>query len=108
MRIDFSIDGGFAAFPGLAKPVTIDCEALPPADEARLRDLVHRAGFLSRPAAAPSKNLPDARRYTIAVDDAGHCSTVTVAEPIETQRSKIERTIAASGSNTTSLRSFTS
>ena len=38
MRIDFRMDGGIAAFPGLAKPVSIDCEALPPAETARLRD----------------------------------------------------------------------
>lgn len=82
MRIDFRIDGGIAAFPGLAKPVTIDCDSLAPAEAARLRELVRRADFFERPAGSSRSNLPDARRYTIAVDDAGRCSTVTVAEPI--------------------------
>jgi len=63
MRIDFRMDGGIAAFPGLAKPVSIDCEALPPADTARLRTLVqhgapglpcnrlrHQKPFVSRTA----------------------------------------------------------
>ena len=83
MRIDFRMDGGIAAFPGLAKPVSIDCEALPPADTARLRTLVQRAGIFSkshRKKSAPP--APDARAYTIAVDDGGQCRTLTVTEPI--------------------------
>lgn len=83
MRIDFSIDGGFAAFPGLTQPVTIECDALPAAERTALRDLVDRAGVLTRPA--PVSTLvqhPDARRYTISVDDGGRCGSVTVAEPI--------------------------
>ena len=82
MRIDFRIDGGFAAFPGLARPVTIDCDTLPPAQAAQLHDLLQRANFFSLPATSPP-NLPDARRYTIVVDDGQQCRTVTVAEPIE-------------------------
>ena len=82
MRIDFSIDGGLAAFPGLAKPVTIECDALPVAERMTLRDLVDRAGLLTRPLPEAARTKPDARRYTIAVDDGGRCSRVTVAEPI--------------------------
>ena len=39
MRIDFSIDGGFAAFPGLTQPVTIECDALPAAEDVVVGDL---------------------------------------------------------------------
>ena len=49
MQIRFSVDGGIAAFPGLAKPVTIDCAKLSSVDSAHLRDLVHRADFFARP-----------------------------------------------------------
>ena len=83
MRIDFSIDGGLAAFPGLAKPVTIDCNALAPQERAHLHELVDRAGLFGtavRPSA--SGNLADARRYTITVDDGSRRSTVTVADPV--------------------------
>jgi emfourin len=83
MRIDFSVDGGLAAFPGLAKPVSIDCEALPPGRSAYLRELMRRADFFALPTTPPPTTGPDARRYTIAVDDGGQCSTVTVAEPID-------------------------
>jgi emfourin len=81
VRIDFRIDGGLAAFPGLAKPVTIDCDRLPPQTSARLRDLVRRADFFERrPHQAPA--MPDARVYTIAVDDGAQCRTMSVPEPI--------------------------
>lgn len=82
MRIDFSIDGGLAAFPGLARPVTIECDALPAIERSALRDLVDRAGLLTQHAPVSAQAHPDARRYTIAVDDGGRCSRVTVAEPI--------------------------
>jgi len=82
MRIDFRIDGGLAAFPGLAKPVTIDCAALPAAQTSRLQELVDRADFFSLPGKEPAARLPDARAYTIAIDDGRRCRTVTVAEPI--------------------------
>src|SRR3954471_22450193 len=82
MRIEFRMDGGLAAFPGLARPVSIACEALPPAQAARLRALVARAGFFSLSREPHKAAAPDARAYTIAVDDAGRCRTVTVTEPI--------------------------
>lgn len=81
MRIEFRVDGGLAAFPGLAKPVSIDCSALPAPAGERLRDLVHRARLFALPAEQGAA-LPDARAYTIAVDDDSRCRTVTVREPI--------------------------
>lgn len=82
MRIDFRIDGGLAAFPGLAKPVTIHCDALPPAENAHVRDLVQRANFFALPADDAQSHAPDARAYTIAIDDGARCRTVTLSEPI--------------------------
>ena len=83
MRIGFRIEGGFAAFPGLAKPVTIDCEALSPAEHARLAELVQQANFFALPSHAPApEGTADARAYTIEVDDGQRCKSVTVCEPI--------------------------
>ena len=83
LRIDFSVDGGLAAFPGLAKPVSIRCDALPAHENARLRDLVRRADFFALPAHDASRAVsPDTRAYTIAIDDGSQCRTVTVREPI--------------------------
>jgi len=83
MRIDFAIEGGLAAFPGLAKPVTIDCDALTATDRTRLHDLVRRSGFFALSAAPRATDVPDARCYTIAVDDGARRKRVTVSEPIE-------------------------
>jgi Emfourin len=83
MRIDFRVDGGLAAFPGLAKPVTIHCDALPAGENAHIRDLVRRADFFTRPEQDQrAPQLPDTRSYTIAIDDGPRCRTVTLREPI--------------------------
>jgi hypothetical protein len=82
VRIDFRIEGGLAAFPGLARPVTIHCDALPPDESAHVRDLVQRADFFARPDQKTRADVPDARAYTIAIDDGPRCRTVTVREPI--------------------------
>ena len=78
MRIDFRMDGGIAAFPGLAKPVSIDCDALPAEQTARLRTLIQRAGIFGVTHREHASPAPDARAYTIAVDDGGSCRTLTV------------------------------
>ena len=82
MRIDFRIDGGLAAFPGLARTVSIDCEALPPEQTAHLENLLRRAHFFTLPAKPPARH-PDARAYTIEVDDGTRCRSVTITEPID-------------------------
>lgn len=81
MRIDFHAEGGLAAFPGLAKPVTLHCDALPPDERAHLTDLVQRADFFALPPQDPHGG-PDTRAYTIAIDDGARCRTVKVREPI--------------------------
>jgi hypothetical protein len=83
LRIDFHVDGGLAAFPGLAKPVSIHCDALPAHDRERLRDLVRRADFFALPPQEASHaGGADTRAYTIGVDDGDRQRTVTVREPI--------------------------
>ncbi|HEY1327449.1 MAG TPA: protealysin inhibitor emfourin [Casimicrobiaceae bacterium] len=83
MRIELRVDGGLASFPGLRRPVTIDCDRLPPARAARLRGLVERARFFSTQAPASSAAARDARTYTIEVDDGTQCRTLTLPEPID-------------------------
>lgn len=84
MRIDFSVEGGVGAFPGLADPVSIRCDALPAQENAQLRDMVRRAGFFALPAqgGASAPGAADTRAYTIAIDDGGKQHTVKVSEPI--------------------------
>lgn len=82
MKIDFRAEGGLAAFPGLAAPLTIQCDALPAPENERMRSLVQRADFFALPSRDARAAMPDARAYTIAVDDGERCKTVTVREPI--------------------------
>ena len=83
MRIDFRMDGGIAAFPGLAKPVSIDCEALPPAETARLRTLVQRAGFLPhRTGKNARRPRPTRARTRSPSTTAANAGPSTVTEPI--------------------------
>lgn len=82
LRIDFGIEGGLAALPGLAKPLTIDCADLPRQDAAKIEALVQRADFFRRRVPARAAPMPDARTYTIGVDDGAQCRTLRVEEPI--------------------------
>ena len=82
MRIAFSVDGGVASFPGLRRPVTLECDDLPPEASARLKALVDRAGFFDAAPARPSGAAHDQRTYTVAIEDGPRRRTIEVAEPI--------------------------
>ena len=82
MRIAFSVDGGLAGFPGLRRPVTLECDRLPPERSARLKALVEQARFFCAAPAPPSPAARDARTYTLEVDDGARCRTLTLTEPI--------------------------
>jgi len=75
------MDGGIASFPGLRRPLTLDCDALPPEQGARLRQLVEQARFFTAAPAAPSHAV-DARTYTLEIDDGKQCRTLRLTEPI--------------------------
>jgi hypothetical protein len=81
VRIALSVDGGIASFPGLRRPVTLDCDALPAERAARLRTLVERARFFTvRPPGPPAG--ADQRTYTVEIDDGRQCRTLRVPEPV--------------------------
>jgi hypothetical protein len=82
MRIAFSMDGGLASFPGLRRPITLDCDALPPRQAARLRALVERARFFSAPAPDQTSPAPDARTYTLEIEDGKECRRLRIPEPV--------------------------
>jgi hypothetical protein len=84
MRITFRADGGFAHFPGLDRPLTVDTSELPDEEAARIDGLVRAAGFFERPseAGAASPDVRDGRRYTIAIDDGPRSHTVVAADPV--------------------------
>ncbi|MFE0754285.1 protealysin inhibitor emfourin [Inquilinus sp. NPDC058860] len=85
MRITFAMSStGLFYAPGLAEPVVLDLAALPPAEAARIEALVRDAHVLDRPAAPEglSRPMPDARQFTVTVDDGGRSRTLELAEPI--------------------------
>jgi hypothetical protein len=82
MQVTFQTDGGLAAFPGLAGPVTIDTDELAAAARDEICALVRSTGFfgLSQPA-APTTGA-DRRTYVITVAEAGRTRTLRLAEPV--------------------------
>ena len=80
VRITFAVDGGFAVFPGLARPVTIDVDGSPDADA--LKALVERSDFFDReePRAVAARGAADERRYVVTVDDGSRSRTLTIPE----------------------------
>ena len=83
MRIEYSVDGGLAAFPGLARPTPIDVDALAADDASRLRELLERSRFFDRPepaAASLASGAADQRRSIITIDDGGRRRTLTVPD----------------------------
>jgi hypothetical protein len=84
MEIAFSIEGGFAAFPGLARPRLIDTSGLPPEEAAEIEELIELVDFFSLPSDLPQRQVfPDAFRYTIAVKHERREHTIRRSDPIE-------------------------
>ena len=81
MRIAWSVDGGFAVFPGLAGPFALDTGTLPPDDAARVAALVDAARFFDRPSPSPAPPSGcDARRYRVTIDDGVRHRTLEFAD----------------------------
>jgi hypothetical protein len=99
MRIQVERDGGFAYFPGLSGPTTVDTDALPPGEAAALEAAVARVDFGAEAAlaAAPAPGSADHRTVTITVEERGGSRSVTVSEPIadDALRSLVERVQSA-------------
>jgi hypothetical protein len=85
MRIEFSVDGGLAYFPGLRKPITIDTDRLDRKDAEELKRLVEASRFFDLPATVgtPAKGAADYQRYTVSVEDGSRRHAVRIVEPIE-------------------------
>jgi hypothetical protein len=84
VRIRFQCEGGFARFPGLSKPITVDTASLPAADAAELKSLVDRARFFKQPAqiSRAGAGAADYRTYTICVEDTGRSHTIQATDPV--------------------------
>jgi hypothetical protein len=79
MRIELVTEGGFAALPGLQKPVVLDCAVLPADVAAQCGELVRELAAAPPPAAAPTA-LRDARRYTFKVEADGRTASFAASD----------------------------
>ena len=79
MRIEVVTEGGFAALPGLQKPLVLDCADLPAEVAAQCGDLVHELAAAPHVTAAPAA-LRDGRRYTIRVETDGQTLSLATSD----------------------------
>ena len=83
MKIEFSQEGGFGFFPGLNKPVTIDSNDLPAEEASHLEQLVNASDFFSQRANLSAEhNMPDARKYTITIEDNNKRHQASLSENV--------------------------
>jgi hypothetical protein len=84
VRLRLEQSGGFAAVPGLSRPVDVDTAELSPDESATLEGLVHRSGILTgalRSVSGPARGA-DLRDYTLTVEDGGTATTVHLRDPL--------------------------
>ena len=78
MRITFKTEGGFAYFPGLAKPFAFDISDLSKKDAKTLQNLINKAEFFDLPTSIG--NVPpgaaDMQQQTLTVEDGSKTHTV--------------------------------
>jgi len=84
MEITIEVSGGFATFPRLNAPITIDTEkiAAPVADE--LKSALKKARFFDLPTSigAEVPGSADIMTYTITARDENRSHTVRIIDPI--------------------------
>jgi hypothetical protein len=86
MRVSLSMPStGLAYLPGKAKPITVDSNALPEDEAAKLEQLVADARLFDRPAdkSAVKPRGADYQEYTITVDSGDRTCTIRLADPVK-------------------------
>ena len=84
MRVELTIDGGFAHIPGLAKPVVVDSAQLAAQDATELRRLCEAVSAIAKRKDAPQlPSIPDGRSYRLTIEAGDVPRELAVADPIE-------------------------
>jgi hypothetical protein len=85
LRIEFKMEGGFAHFPGLSKPVRIDADQLSREESAQLEQLVQKARFFDLPGKVnvARKGAADYYQYTITIQMGKQSHTIKLVDPVE-------------------------
>ena len=84
MRITLTIDGGLVYLPARAAPRSVDVDTLPANVRVEVCALVD--ALRQSPPRPRSSHAPDARTYTIVIDDRNGPTTYRVSEPIDDAR----------------------
>lgn len=84
VRVTLRRSGGFAAIPGLEVRVSLDSQALPPADAEQLEAVVRQAQLDQLPS-APVRGSADGRVYELGVEDGNGLVTAKVTDPLPSQ-----------------------
>ena len=98
MRIQVERDGGFAYFPGLSGPTTVDTDSLPADEAAALEAAVEQTDFSAEAAlaAAPAPGSADHRTVTVTVEEAGPRAASPSPSRSRTRlRALVERVLAS-------------
>ena len=83
MRVELATDGGFAAIPGLARPVLLDAVDLSPDHGAKLKRLVEAAlAEKAQRGSTKAAPVPDGRRYHITILGDGARNEIEAADPM--------------------------
>jgi hypothetical protein len=84
MQITIETSGGFAALPGLARPITIDTASLDAKTAAALHALIVESTFFELPPLIDTtqQGAADFLTYQISVDDGSSSHTVRFTEPV--------------------------
>ncbi|MDZ7290744.1 MAG: hypothetical protein ONB44_18580 [candidate division KSB1 bacterium] len=85
MRIEFKTEGGFAFFPGLSKPVTIDSDEFSDDEVNELQRLLQTTRFFDLPTQM-SKAAPqaaDMQKYKITIKDKKISHTVQLHDTLD-------------------------
>jgi len=81
MKVTFKPEGGFGFFPGLNKPLELNCETLPEPEAHHLQEMLKDACFFDLPSQAPENSRgADLKHYTIQVEDKGQAHSVAFSD----------------------------
>jgi hypothetical protein len=78
LRVELTVDGGFAAIPGLAAPLRLDGAGLSDSQCARLRQLVEAS--LREPSVPAPAHARDARRYRVTIERDGEQCAIEASD----------------------------
>jgi Emfourin len=82
VTVTVSMDGGIAAFPGLAQEYTVASSDLTPEEAEELERLADAFLTLKEPEPDPRFGGPDSRTYTVTVTSGDQERTLTLTDPL--------------------------